>query len=517
LRRRHRRRGSGSSSRSSSFSRSARPVAGPGDLHLHVPGIGPLRDALVHPRMTGTADVPSTSRTAAAPVEESVAAPASGPGPLLSPSSDSADTTEPALEEPSAPTSPPPAEPVEPAPVGQVAEPPEAWAEMLAFLDRMSIRILFGAAAAAGPEGGSAGPVPAAAGPVDRVDSSAPAPQAAPSPLMVPDDGDDSLWYDTLPFVVDVEQDGPEEAVTGFVTGSLFCLLATRFFVFDLTNPEIFFLTELLASSCVLDQQTSHAEAVADTLAAWPTIPSGTWTSRLLLWPPWLRGLLLKYWRLFSQDPPPAAFGLVAAHSLKCTLLSWARQLHIDSDLRRIQGHRRQSGSDRSVSLYSRDDILPVLRLQRIVVEAIRAGFLPLQPMAVSFVFLTAANSFSGTTLHVLNSATYVHGCPRTPLSKASFLHGSYWPSARFCSCCINFWAKATCRCIVSSAATTLLLSPPAGKDFPWPPAPVQLGFKPDEEFSVDWSVFQESPQLTLFPSPADFLGFIAPVADLPS
>ena len=87
-------------------------------------------------RMTGTADVPSTSRTAAAPVEESVAAPASGPGPLLSPSSDSADTTEPALEEPSAPTSPPPAEPVEPAPVGQVAEPPEAWAEMLAFLDR---------------------------------------------------------------------------------------------------------------------------------------------------------------------------------------------------------------------------------------------------------------------------------------------------------------------------------------------------------------------------------------------
>ena len=258
-------------------------------------------------------------------------------------------------------------------------------------------------------------------------------------------------------------------------------------------------------------------QAVADTLAAWPTIPSGTWTSRLLLWPPWLRGLLLKYWRLFSQDPPPAAFGLVAAHSLKCTLLSWARQLHIDSDLRRIQGHRRQSGSDRSVSLYSRDDILPVLRLQRIVVEAIRAGFLPLQPMAVSFVFLTAANSFSGTTLHVLNSATYVHGCPRTPLSKASFLHGSYWPSARFCSCCINFWAKATCRCIVSSAATTLLLSPPAGKDFPWPPAPVQLGFKPDEEFSVDWSVFQESPQLTLFPSPADFLGFIAPVADLPS
>ncbi|CAE7460662.1 ppsC, partial [Symbiodinium sp. KB8] len=96
----------------------------------------------------------------------------------------------------------------------------------------------------------------------------------------------------------------------------------------------------------------------------------------------WLRGLLLKHWRLLSQDPAPAAFGLVAAHSLKCTLLSWARQLHLDSDLRRIQGHHRQSGSDRSASLYSRDDILPMLRLQRLVVDAVRSGFLPLQPMA---------------------------------------------------------------------------------------------------------------------------------------
>ena len=39
-------------------------------------------------------------------------------------------------------------------------------------------------------------------------------------------------------------------------------------------------------------------------------------------------------------------------------------------------------GSDRSVSLYSRDDILPMLRLQRLVVDAVRSGFRPLQPMA---------------------------------------------------------------------------------------------------------------------------------------
>ena len=110
-----------------------------------------------------------------------------------------------------------------------------------------------------------------------------------------------------------------------------------------------------------------------------PIISAPLKRERMVLW---LRGLLLRHWRLFSQDAAPAAFGLVAAHSLKCTVLSWARQLHVDSDLRRIQGHHRQSGSDRSVSLYSRDDILPMLRLQRLVVDAVRSGFRPLQPMA---------------------------------------------------------------------------------------------------------------------------------------
>ena len=110
-----------------------------------------------------------------------------------------------------------------------------------------------------------------------------------------------------------------------------------------------------------------------------PIISAPLKRERMVLW---LRGLLLKHWRLLCHDPAPAAFGLVAAHSLKCTLLSWARQLHLDSDLRRIQGHHRQSGSDRSVSLYSRDDILPMLRLQRLVVDAVRSGFRPLQPMA---------------------------------------------------------------------------------------------------------------------------------------
>ncbi|CAE7402461.1 CPK20 [Symbiodinium sp. CCMP2592] len=96
----------------------------------------------------------------------------------------------------------------------------------------------------------------------------------------------------------------------------------------------------------------------------------------------WLRGLLLRHWHLHSTSPPPAAFGLVAAHSLKCTLLAWGRQLGSESELRRIQGHHRLSGSDQSVSLYSRDDIIPMLRFQRQLVLALRSGFRPLQPVA---------------------------------------------------------------------------------------------------------------------------------------
>ena len=63
-------------------------------------------------------------------------------------------------------------------------------------------------------------------------------------------------------------------------------------------------------------------------------------------------------------------------------MLSWARQLSIESDARRIQGHHRLSGADRSVALYSRDDIIPMVRLQARVVAAFRSGFRPLQPVA---------------------------------------------------------------------------------------------------------------------------------------
>ena len=95
--------------------------------------------------MTGKADVSTASR-AAASGEESVETRAPARNPVLSPSSDSADTTEAAVEEPSVPASPSPADTAPAVSAAVSAEsdagsvsgspPPEAWGAIMSFLDR---------------------------------------------------------------------------------------------------------------------------------------------------------------------------------------------------------------------------------------------------------------------------------------------------------------------------------------------------------------------------------------------
>ena len=80
---------------------------------------------------------------------------------------------------------------------------------------------------------------------------------------------------------------------------------------------------------------------------------------------PRLLALLSRHWAANSPSPPPAQFTLYGAHSCKATVLSWSRQMSLDRTLRRIQGHHRLSGADRSVELYDRDDIRPMLDLAR--------------------------------------------------------------------------------------------------------------------------------------------------------
>ena len=83
-----------------------------------------------------------------------------------------------------------------------------------------------------------------------------------------------------------------------------------------------------------------------------------------------------------STAPPPQEFSLYGAHSCKATVLAWSRQMSLDRTLRRIQGHHRLSGADHSVELDGRDGFRPMLDLQAQVINHIRAGFRPLQPLA---------------------------------------------------------------------------------------------------------------------------------------
>ena len=97
---------------------------------------------------------------------------------------------------------------------------------------------------------------------------------------------------------------------------------------------------------------------------------------------PRLLALLSRHWAANSPSPRSAQFTLYGAHSCKATVLSWSRQMSLDRTLRRIQGHHRLSGADRSVELYGRDDIRPMRDLQAQVINHVRAGFRPLQPLA---------------------------------------------------------------------------------------------------------------------------------------
>ena len=62
-------------------------------------------------------------------------------------------------------------------------------------------------------------------------------------------------------------------------------------------------------------------------------------------------------------------------HSMKTTLLAWAIQVPgISDDMRLVQGHHRGRSSLRT---YSRDGVFLQLRLQSILIDAIRTGFRP--------------------------------------------------------------------------------------------------------------------------------------------
>ena len=89
--------------------------------------------------------------------------------------------------------------------------------------------------------------------------------------------------------------------------------------------------------------------------------------------------LLLRKFLLWSNSEADVQF--IGVHSCKVTFLSWSRQLGLDEEQRRHQGHHRAAGAGFCVDLYSRDDVHPALALQRTILARISSGFRPIIPM----------------------------------------------------------------------------------------------------------------------------------------
>ena len=95
------------------------------------------------------------------------------------------------------------------------------------------------------------------------------------------------------------------------------------------------------------------------------------------------RILLLRRFLLASDAS--ATVSHLGVHLCKVTFLSWSRQLGLNEELRRHQGHHRAPAGGGCVDLYSRDDVHPALEPQRILRAKVGAGFRPVVPVARGF------------------------------------------------------------------------------------------------------------------------------------
>jgi hypothetical protein len=68
--------------------------------------------------------------------------------------------------------------------------------------------------------------------------------------------------------------------------------------------------------------------------------------------------------------------GTYTAHSAKATLLAWSAQLSVDTSKRARQGHHQ---TEKTVTLYGRDDVFAALQLQEEVLRKVRSGWRPLR------------------------------------------------------------------------------------------------------------------------------------------
>ena len=92
-----------------------------------------------------------------------------------------------------------------------------------------------------------------------------------------------------------------------------------------------------------------------------------------------IRRLLTDCYKTFPCEDRPD-LSLIGVHSPKVTLLSMSKQLLLDENLRREQGHHRPAPGLAMSRLYGRDDVSGPLALQQKLVHAVASGFRPLRP-----------------------------------------------------------------------------------------------------------------------------------------
>ena len=166
-----------------------------------------------------------------------------------------------------------------------------------------------------------------------------------------------------------------------------------------------------------------------------------------------------------------------------------------------------------------------------------------------SSVFLTAVNGSFGKPFPSPFCRICFPGCRHRHPCRATSRPGSSLHSVLLCLLYTCSWATATFLFTAFSAATTLPLSPAAGRVSLWPPVcsvlrsffllqqrcrisvhidhvpgivndtadalsrstdPAKMGFKPDEEVQIDWLSFTDAPHLSLFPDSSPFEGLLA-------
>ena len=92
-----------------------------------------------------------------------------------------------------------------------------------------------------------------------------------------------------------------------------------------------------------------------------------------------LRRFLSLPWKQkpLSVGASPSSYTI---HGLKSTLISWATQLDLSDEHKRLQGKHQARNS--STRLYSRDDVHGAIKLQQAIIKAIHDGWRPVTPLA---------------------------------------------------------------------------------------------------------------------------------------